>query len=299
MAGSGTRTEDARMSPVKARASKGGAAWAAIAGMVLSSAVQADVTRQLRFTLSVHNPTSSMLEDQRLWFAVPLDLGRQELRKLQISEPKQFMNDKAGNGVAALEYKQFPPFGTRIVNVTAQVKLAAKAEKETLRSRSDYLVPERFVESDAPEIVSLARQLKRPDDMQTGKAIYDWLTSNLTYAGFIAADRGALQGLRERKGDCTEYAYLAAALARANGIPARVVGGYVLDRDSVIQPDAYHNWAELYLDGAWRIADAQRKTWLVHPDRYVAFRILAPLKESPLGTAHRFKAQGNILVRMD
>lgn len=198
-----------------------------------------------------------------------------------------------------MAYKQFPPYGTRIVNVTAQVELAAEPKTESLRSRAEYLTSERFVESEAPEIVKLARELKRADDAQTGRAIYDWLTSNVAYAGFIAADRGALHGLRERKGDCTEYAYLAAALARANGIPARVVGGYVLDRDSVVHANAYHNWAELYLDGAWRIVDAQKTKWLEDADQYVAFRILAPLKEGPLGSAHRFKTQGSILVRMD
>lgn len=297
MGGTGARPEDSGMSALMPMSRIRLTALWGVASLALSSTAQADVTRQLRFTLSVHNPTSSVLEDQRLWFAVPINLGRQELQKLQISEP--LTADKGVDGLAAVEYKQFPPFGTRIVNVTATVKLTSEPKSEALRSRLEYLAPERFVEADAPEIVTLARQLKQSDDTQTAHAIYGWLTANLTYAGFIAADRGALNGLRERKGDCTEYAYLAAALARANGIPARVVGGYVLDRDSVIQASGYHNWAEVYLDGAWRILDAQKQKWLEGAEQYVTFRVLAPLKESPLGTSHRFKTQGSLLVRMD
>ncbi len=48
-------------------------------------------------------------------------------------------------------------------------------------------------------------------------------------------------------GDCTEHALLLAALARARGIPARVVTGLVyVDRKFL-----FHMWTKVYIDGRW------------------------------------------------
>lgn len=42
--------------------------------------------------------------------------------------------------------------------------------------------------------------------------------------------------------------YLSMALARANGIPARGIAGYVYGGNAVLHPEDNHNWAEFYLD---------------------------------------------------
>jgi transglutaminase-like putative cysteine protease len=72
-------------------------------------------------------------------------------------------------------------------------------------------------------------------------------------------DRGmdiASQVARNRDGDCTEFAVLTAALARAVGLPARVVLGVaVVTRDGRVA--AYgHAWAEIADGVAWQVADA-------------------------------------------
>jgi transglutaminase/protease-like cytokinesis protein 3 len=120
----------------------------------------------------------------------------------------------------------------------------------------------------------------------------------MTDAGYVADDRGALQALIERKGDCTEYAYLAAALARACGIPARMVGGYVTDRNSAPRPEDYHNWAEVHIGGAWRLLDAQKQHWMAPTAQYVAFRFYRAESINPLGSAHRFRVEGDLEVRL-
>jgi transglutaminase-like putative cysteine protease len=116
----------------------------------------------------------------------------------------------------------------------------------------------------------------------------------LSYAGYLADDYGALYALTNRRGDCTEYAYLATALARASSIPARMVGGYVTDRDITPRAGDYHNWAELYIDGSWRLLDAQKGNWLQPIDQYVAFRYHRVEMPNPLGTAHRFRIEGGL-----
>ena len=62
--------------------------------------------------------------------------------------------------------------------------------------------------------------------------------------------------LRERRGDCTEYANLLTTMARALGFAARTVTGLAYDIDSA--SFALHNWSEVAIDGRWLPVDP---TW--------------------------------------
>ena len=62
--------------------------------------------------------------------------------------------------------------------------------------------------------------------------------------------------LRERRGDCTEFADLYTTLARAIGLPARTVVGLVYRADA--QAFAPHAWNEVAIDEEWRGVDP---TW--------------------------------------
>jgi hypothetical protein len=67
-------------------------------------------------------------------------------------------------------------------------------------------------------------------------------------------------------GDSTETAVLAAALARASGVPSRLVGGFVYWAADQWPDDRYHDgafaphfWAEIYVgDGVWKPVDPMR-----------------------------------------
>ncbi len=72
------------------------------------------------------------------------------------------------------------------------------------------------------------------------------------YGGFWPASRAA----KRRVGDCSEYAVLTAALARASATPARVVFGYVVQ---IIRSRVFaigHAWAEVHDGVDWRRIDA-------------------------------------------
>ena len=61
---------------------------------------------------------------------------------------------------------------------------------------------------------------------------------------------------QRRQGDCSEHAVLTTALARTQGIPARVMVGIALLSNGQTF-DAYgHAWAEMKEDGQWVVADA-------------------------------------------
>ena len=263
-------------------------------------AVESDpVVRNLRFTLTVENPIAQRLHNARIWLYMPVKHGAtQTLGALNVSMPHNVIEDALGNTIVELVWDSFAAYATRIVNLNAQVRMFPEPLAQALPSPGIFLADEPFVEVNAPGVQVLAKELQRQEALATANAIYGWLVSNLHYAGFIADDLGASYALKNRRGDCTEYAYLAVALARANKIPARVLGGYVTNRDAAPRATDYHNWAELYIDGTWRLLDAQKENFLTKSEQYVAFRIISSKVENALGTAHRFKASGNLVAHM-
>lgn len=87
--------------------------------------------------------------------------------------------------------------------------------------------------------------------------------------GFDVASEVAVH----REGDCKQFAVLTVALARAAGIPARVVLGLVLVRSGTAYGAFGHAWAELEIEGRWAVADAAlAKT--DNPVRYLPFGVL-------------------------
>jgi len=150
------------------------------------------------------------------------------------------------------------------------------------------------------EIRNTAAKLKGTGPVDTARRIYDWIGSNVEYVGYTSDDRGALYAVKNRRGDCTEFMYLFVALARANGIPARGVGGYVVDRDTVLEPHEYHNWAEFYLDGVWHVADPQRSKFMDDETNYIAMRIIGGDSDRTPGKFHRFWCSSDsVTVRMN
>ncbi len=118
-----------------------------------------------------------------------------------------------------------------------------------------YLKPSLVVTSADPEIARLARELQAGAGGAPGRVarIIAWMEANIGKAAldvFTASDV-----LRERRAECQGFAYLFAALARAMGIPARVVNGIVYSRDH--GGFVYHSWNEVHLEGeGWRAVDA-------------------------------------------
>lgn len=70
--------------------------------------------------------------------------------------------------------------------------------------------------------------------------------------GFNIASKVAVN----RSGDCTEYAVLTTALARALNIPARLMFGTVLIEDKNTVEAVGHAWTEIWHNEAWQIIDA-------------------------------------------
>ncbi len=121
---------------------------------------------------------------------------------------------------------------------------------------------EEYLEVNAPEIQQLSRSLAqgKADACQVTRSIYDYVGSNMQYAGYNPGGIGALQALQTLSGDCTEYADLMIALARAADIPALYVTGVTCCTESgYVEAENKHNWVLTYLpDVGWAPMDP---TW--------------------------------------
>src|SRR5262245_5817487 len=116
-----------------------------------------------------------------------------------------------------------------------------------------WIAPSPFIESDDPATVTRARTIAGTDADPVGRArrLVSWVHGHITPEPAMTVP-SAREVLRTRRGDCNEHAVLLAALARAAGVPARVVAGLVDTGDGFL---AWHAWNELWL-GEWVSADA-------------------------------------------
>lgn len=138
----------------------------------------------------------------------------------------------------------------------------AKFEVESNASKDERdLLPSRGVQSDAPQIQELAKDLTsgKSTDREKAKAIYDYVAQNIRYDvkkyenDEFEWDDSALKTLKLKSGVCQDYAYLTIALLRASDIEARFVEG----RAGGIFPGR-HGWVEANIDGIWMTMDP---TW--------------------------------------
>ena len=111
--------------------------------------------------------------------------------------------------------------------------------------------------ADAPEVRDLANRVvgDLEDAREKANALTLFVHHHLRYRD-TAGGRTVFDTMRDRTGDCTEFADLYTTLARATGLPARTVIGLAYQDDA--QAFALHAWNEVAIDGAWRGVDP---TW--------------------------------------
>lgn len=117
------------------------------------------------------------------------------------------------------------------------------------------LEPSILIQSDDETIIRTARDIVGDERkaLSAVEKLCKWVKNNVRYSLDEAVYGSAKETLRSRKGDCTEYSLLFAALARAAGIPARLCVGLCYDGCSAY---GWHQWNEVYIDGKWLPSDS-------------------------------------------
>ena len=122
---------------------------------------------------------------------------------------------------------------------------------------SAYLSPGEVVESDAPEVVALAAELRTDvaDDVAFAKAAYAWVRDRVTHSVDARDPRRtvtATEVLRERTGLCFAKAHLLAAVLRAGGVPTGLCYQRLWDDE---EGHVLHGLVAVHLEGRWHRLD--------------------------------------------
>lgn len=137
-------------------------------------------------------------------------------------------------------------------------------------SIAPLLRPEEAVQVDAPEIAATLTRIgaDRGPVLERLRRIYTF-TSALRQRPFKGVT-DALTALRLREASCNGKSRLFAALARAAGIPTRLVGGLVLEQGT---KRTSHQWVEVYVAGYWvPICPTNRRFAELPPHYLVLYR---------------------------
>jgi len=110
-----------------------------------------------------------------------------------------------------------------------------------------------FLQTEHPRIRQAMHEAvqNEADARKASERIARWVNKRLRKVP-TASLPNALQVLEMKQGDCNEHAVLFAALARAAGIPTRVVAGIVYADGGFL----YHAWNEVWLGQGWVTVDA-------------------------------------------
>ncbi len=124
---------------------------------------------------------------------------------------------------------------------------------------AELLAANRWLETKDPVVAEMARTAvgDASDALAAALRIEAYVHEAITSKDLSIGMATAAETARQKAGDCTEHAVLVAGLARAAGIPSRVVEGLVyVDATPAGGPGfGYHMWAEAYV-GEWLPLDA-------------------------------------------
>jgi len=122
-----------------------------------------------------------------------------------------------------------------------------------------YSVGNAYVDSDNASIRAFARAHSRGRSTRSrmqslANAVRQHMTGRISFGEYLTAS----EALATRSGDCTESAVLLAALARARGIPTRVVSGIAYSSRFTGQAHVFspHMWVQAWDGQRWISYDA-------------------------------------------
>jgi hypothetical protein len=138
------------------------------------------------------------------------------------------------------------------VEINTELKRSLPNELGKPGPDSKYLEDSAEVQARHPMIRALSREIagEKQNAWQVAKDINNWVYLNLEKE--LVDTVTALDALHERRGECQSHTFLFTALARAVGIPTRIVNGLVYS--SEYAGFLYHAWPEVYV-GEWRALD--------------------------------------------
>jgi len=148
------------------------------------------------------------------------------------------------------------PYGDFELKITTQLEIyeydleramILKKDQTPEDDFSKYFMEEKYIEVNNPIIqnIDLVHTFTEYP-LDHVEMNYDFVMKNLDYFGYNPGDIGAVQSLKNKGGDCTDYTDTFVTLCRASGFPARSIEGYPIDASDLA---IGHNWSEVFISG--------------------------------------------------
>lgn len=182
-------------------------------------------------------------------------------------------------------------------------KLAAVERQNVPTELNDYLRSSLYLDWRTPSVKQAAEQIvadsSRPWDQAL--ALWKYVDRTVFVKNLEVYFDPASNVLASHQGDCTEHAVLLAALARARGLPSRLVTGLTqvpagAGRKAIF---GYHAWTEVWIAGQWVALDAALRQAPVDVS-HIAMGVTALNTAQPLSGAATtlLKAVGNLEIEV-
>jgi len=234
-----------------------------------------DVLPRTRYDVTVEMALDGHDGDVRVRSFLPLTDDHQQISDERSTAPGMHLaSDSTGANRVATWTGSSLPDGVRVehrFSVLAQplefhIDPDLPVPETYPASLAPFLRPEDDIQVDASEIVAKLRELgaDRGSLSSRLRAIYGF-TSSLPQRPFKGTT-DALTALRLGEASCNGKSRLTVALARAAGIPARLVGGLILESGS---KRTSHQWVEVYVAGHWVPICPTNHHFAELPERYL------------------------------
>jgi len=194
-----------------------------------------------------------------LQVAVAAAAGRTVDDRLSVTvdgRPLDFVRVLAGPHGGWLHRLEAPP-GQLDITYRATVSGPAAPQGGGDPASDDYdqivaLRPSRYCPSDALLGFAAGELGGRDPDADLLGELVAWIANRVVYApGSSGPLDSAVDTLLSGQGVCRDFAHLAVGLARALGIPARLVAAYAPG----LSPMDFHAVVEAHVEGAWHVVD--------------------------------------------
>ncbi len=241
-----------------------GFAVAGIAAAALAGEPQR-ATFDVRHELQVKVPEG--VKQLQAWFALPQDDPTETVTDLKIEAPvaHRVTRDSEGNQMLFLEAKDPKPGDLNVVATFRVARSEVKSNVDPTRTRpindAERSKYERFLQANQNVVINdevrrlaatIVKDEKNP--IKQARSLYDWTLKNIDYwvkdpNNKKASPVGSSEYcLSTKTGNCTDFHSLWASLARAVGIPTRIVYGsfFKAELDGQDVDQSYHCWIEFF-----------------------------------------------------
>lgn len=213
----------------------------------------------LRFDFLLRNDGPGEVARLDVYVAIPPNRDNQRISGLSFSAPYTLLTDRYGQAAAYFRFTNLSSGQQATVSWEGDVEIEAMnyggepgqvggLDQIPSDLVSAYTTNESLYRLES-SIIQNAAQVARngaTNPYWIARNIHDFVANRLTYNNDSHWDDAETVYLQQH-GSCSEYTFLFIALCRANGLPARYVGGTRQRQDGTYVDTVFHRWAEVYL----------------------------------------------------